>query len=80
MTVHTQAIYEKGVLRPVQPLGLDEGARVEITVETEIILGRQPYEILSAIAALPLEVVRVETAGREHDQFLYGMPAAGEQP
>jgi predicted DNA-binding antitoxin AbrB/MazE fold protein len=78
MTVHTEAIYEHGVLRPIQPLELDEGTRVEITVVTAVPASRQPYEILSAIAALPLEVVREERAGREHDRFLYGTPAAGE--
>jgi len=30
-----------------------------------------PYEIMVAIASLPLEVERVETAGLEHDKFLY---------
>ena len=80
MTVFTQAIYEKGVLRPVQPLSLKEGVCVEITVETDVIAGQGPYDILSAIAALPLEVTREETAGREHDQFLYGTPALEEQP
>ncbi len=78
MTYHIEAIYEQGVLRPVRPLGLDEGARVEITVTTAVPAGKQPYEILSAIAALPLEVVREERAGREHDRFLYGTPDAGE--
>jgi predicted DNA-binding antitoxin AbrB/MazE fold protein len=79
MTVHTQAIYEQGVLRPVQPLGLDEGACVEVTVEINAASGKQPYEILSAIAALPLEVNREETAGREHNRFLYGTASGGEQ-
>jgi predicted DNA-binding antitoxin AbrB/MazE fold protein len=78
MTVHTEAIYEQGVLRPIQPLQLDEGTRVEITVVTATPAGKQPYDILSAIAALPLEVVREECAGREHDRFLYGTSDAGE--
>ncbi len=78
MTVHTEAIYEQGVLRPLQPLELDEGTRVEITVVPFAPAGKQPYEILSAIAALPLEVVREERAGREHDRCLYGTPDAEE--
>ncbi len=80
MTVYTQAIYEKGVLRPVMPLSLNEGACVEITVETEVIATKRPYDILTAIAALPLEVTREETAGREHDQFLYGTSTLEGQP
>jgi predicted DNA-binding antitoxin AbrB/MazE fold protein len=32
MTQTVQAVYQGGVLRPVQPLALDEGETVEITV------------------------------------------------
>ena len=32
MTLTVQAVYEGGVLRPVQPLALNEGETVEITV------------------------------------------------
>ncbi len=72
MTMHIEAIYEKGVLKPVVPLLLDEGARVEITLQqAEAPTKPTPYEIMSAIASLPLEVERVEAAGREHDKFLY---------
>jgi len=80
MTIHTEAIYEQGVLKPIQPLELAEGARVEITVVALTPAQRTPYEILSAIAALPLEVPREECAGREHDRFLYGSQDAEEQP
>lgn len=72
MTMHIEAIYEKGVLKPVVPLALVEGARVELTLQqAEPPTKPTPYEILSAIASLPLEVDRVETAGLEHDKFLY---------
>jgi predicted DNA-binding antitoxin AbrB/MazE fold protein len=29
-----KAIYEHGVLRPLEPLGLPENARVDVTIET----------------------------------------------
>ncbi len=34
MTMHIEAIYERGVLRPVIPLDLTEGERVELTLVT----------------------------------------------
>ncbi len=68
-----EAVYERGVFRPIVPLKLDDGTRVEITLKEEISeTGRTAYQILSDIANLPLEVERLETAGREHDNFLYG--------
>lgn len=79
MTVQIEAIYEQGVLKPLIPLTLDEGARVEIILITPDQLLGTPYEILSSIAALPLEVEREERAGREHDQFLYNGLDSGEQ-
>lgn len=79
MTTSMEAVYEQGVLRPLKPLEWAEGTRVELTVVRAMVTAvvtampaRQPYEILSAIAALPLEVTREERAGREHDRFLYG--------
>jgi predicted DNA-binding antitoxin AbrB/MazE fold protein len=77
MTTQLAAVYEQGVLRPLQPLDWAEGTRVELTVVSST-PARTPYEILSAIAALPLEVAREECAGREHDRFLYGSQAAEE--
>ena len=79
MTTQLAAVYEQGVLRPLQPLDWAEGTRVEITVVSAT-PARTPYEILAAIAALPLEVTREECAGREHDRFLYGAQATEEQP
>ena len=68
-----EAIYEKGVFKPIVPLSLSEGTRVEITLqEMPSETRRTPFQILSEIANLPLEVERQETAGREHDHFLYG--------
>lgn len=79
MITQLEAIYEQGVLRPLQPLDLVEGVKVEIILVPPASERRTPYEILSAIAALPLEVDREETAGREHDRFLYGAQNDEEQ-
>jgi predicted DNA-binding antitoxin AbrB/MazE fold protein len=78
MTTQLEAIYEQGVLRPLQPLDLDEGVKVEIIL-VSLQEKRTPYEILSAIAAMPLEGDREESAGREHDRFLYGGQNGEEQ-
>ena len=72
------AVYEHGMLRPLAPLGLAEGAQVEIVVINPPL--QTPFETLSAIAALPLEVERQETAAREHDHYLYGATENGPQP
>lgn len=34
MTTTIEVIYERGLLRPLQPLALAEGAKVEITLRT----------------------------------------------
>lgn len=74
MTLQIEAVYEQGMLRPLQPLRLAEGTQVALTLVAPP-AQRAPYEILAAIAALPLEVEREERAGREHDRFLYGAGA-----
>jgi len=80
MTTQLEAVYEQGLLRPLKPLDLAEGVKVEIILLTPDTARRTPYEILSAIAALPLEVTREEQAGRDHDRFLYGRQDTEEQP
>ena len=57
MTKEIEAIYEQGMIRPLQPLELPEGARLDLIVITH----EQPEtngkaaKILAEIAALPLE-------------------------
>jgi predicted DNA-binding antitoxin AbrB/MazE fold protein len=73
MTKEIEAIYERGVIRPVKPLELPEGSRLEVIVITH----EKPREngnaasILTEIAALPLEGVSDTFSGREHDSVLY---------
>ena len=38
MTMHIEAIYEHGVLRPIIPLDLPEGERVELTLTTSSVV------------------------------------------
>jgi len=78
MKTTLEAIYEQGVLRLLQPLPLAEGSRVEVTISaTEFpIENKTPAEILSTIAAMPLEAGGEEFSGREHDKILYGEKGA----
>ena len=57
MMKEIEAIYEQGIIRPLQPLELAEGTRLElivITHEQPKTNGNAP-EIVAEIAALPLE-------------------------
>jgi len=73
MTVEIEAVYEKGIIRPLAPLELPEGSRLDVIVITH----EQPKtnnnaaEILAEIAAHPLEGSSEGFAGREHDSILY---------
>lgn len=52
MNLTVEAIYEDGVLKPIQPLALVEGTHVSlvITTPTESQSGQSPAKILAAIA------------------------------
>jgi predicted DNA-binding antitoxin AbrB/MazE fold protein len=83
MTATAAAIYENGVLRPLSPLPLAEGARVEVTV-TELASSPQVADVhslsdsLREIAALPMESDQGPFSGQDHDRVLYGGPARKE--
>ncbi|MEP6669177.1 MAG: antitoxin family protein [Chthoniobacter sp.] len=82
MTTTAAAIYENGVLRPLSPLPLAEGARVEVTV-TDSAPAPQPsvaraIERMREIAALPMESEQDGFSGKDHDSVLY--PKTGKMP
>lgn len=66
------AIFENGIIRPLQPVDLDNGEEVEV-----ILLKKgepSPVEastILSDIADLPLEGDSDAFSGADHDDILY---------
>lgn len=88
MTTIIDAVYEAGVFRPLKPIvELPEGEQVRLTVDAEA----KPFfnrtemteeeiqtrlEIIQQIAALAVPQGRMETASRDHDQFLYGPEGA----
>lgn len=73
MTKEIEAVYEQGLIRPLQPLDLPEGSRLDVIVITH----DQPQttskaaEMIAEIAALPLEGSTDTFSGREHDSILY---------
>lgn len=68
MIKEIEAIYERGIIRPLQPLELPEGARLDLIVIThEQGKKRDVAKILAEIAALPLEGSSDIVAGREHE-------------
>jgi predicted DNA-binding antitoxin AbrB/MazE fold protein len=72
MATSIEAVYEGGVLRPVQPLELPEGTHVEVLVIARARPGsKTPAELIAEIAALPLEGKTDPFSGEDHDAVLY---------
>lgn len=72
MAITTEAIYEQGILRPVQPIPLAEGEQVEVIIVSEQEPGKEsPSEVLAQIAAMPIEGNQQPFSGRDHDSLLY---------
>lgn len=80
MTVALAAVYEQGVLRPLQPIELTEGTLVEIILLASPLSPDHPSPaaLLAEIAALPDEGLTDPFSGRDHDQVLYGEREAGQ--
>ena len=74
MMKEIEAIYERGVLRPVEPLELPEGSRLDVILVSREKAGQNgaaAANILAEIAALPLEGGSDAFSGRDHDSLLY---------
>ena len=77
-TIRVEAIYENGVFRPLQPVTLPEGSRVEVVYEVEA----PPHDpkrlarALEEIAAMPSEGPDDGFSGADHDEVLY--PKTGD--
>jgi predicted DNA-binding antitoxin AbrB/MazE fold protein len=74
MSTSFEAIYEKGVFRPIQHVDLADGTRVEVIVISRESPPRKrtPAEVLAEIAAMDVESDAEGFSGRDHDQVLYG--------
>ena len=74
MTKEIEAIYEGGVLRPLEQLDLPEGSRLEVILirrDKSSENNRTAASILAEIAALPLKGSSDPFSGADHDSVLY---------
>ncbi|MCA1628304.1 MAG: antitoxin family protein [Acidobacteria bacterium] len=72
MTKEIEAVYEQGVFRPLEPLGLPEGARLRIILVSRYEeSARRAADRLAEIATLPLEGATDDFSGKDHDSILY---------
>jgi predicted DNA-binding antitoxin AbrB/MazE fold protein len=78
MAFTIEAVYEDGVLKPAEPLPLEEHAKVSVTVEP--VLPPIWEQIIALTAdAPPEEIAKVPPDGAaELDHYLYGAPMTGE--
>jgi predicted DNA-binding antitoxin AbrB/MazE fold protein len=83
MSQSIPAIFDAGVFRPLEPVQLAEGTRVEVQVPTPAPqaelspeeLARQQSAIeamLAEVESLPIEEPDDGFSGRDHDKLLYG--------
>jgi predicted DNA-binding antitoxin AbrB/MazE fold protein len=88
MAFDVDAIFDHGMLRPLEPIALPDGARVHLHVETSppapdapaqsaketLRQSRQDSvaEFQRLMADLPLEGATDEFTGADHDRVLYG--------
>lgn len=63
MSLIVEAVYEDGVLKPLQPISLPDGTHVSIVItpHTAATTSKSPAEILAKVAALPTEEMDAET-------------------
>ena len=84
-----EVIYENGILRPVRPLDLAEGTRLEVEVVSIAEPASDQTEVdeaeylaflgeLEKIANLPLESMPQPFTAADHDAILY--PKQGKMP
>ena len=73
VTKEIEAIYEHGIIRPLQPLELPEGSKLDLVVITheQAQSNGKAAEVIAQIAALPLEGSDDAFSGRDHDSVLY---------
>jgi len=82
MVTRFKAIYEGGLLRPIEPYDLEEGATYELVQSGQAEAtddfspcdsnSKSPAELLAEIAALPMQGKGPIFSGWEHDRILYG--------
>jgi predicted DNA-binding antitoxin AbrB/MazE fold protein len=74
MTITVEAIYEKGVLKPKQPLTLSEGAQVRLTISS----ADEDHDPLEEVIGICDDGPPISLAER-HDEFIYGLKSRSER-
>jgi predicted DNA-binding antitoxin AbrB/MazE fold protein len=78
MAITVEAVYENGVLKPVQSLPFKEHERVSLTVETAQLPIWEQIIALTADAP-PEELAKLPVDGAsQHDHYIYGTPKRPE--
>lgn len=74
MSQTISAVYENGTLILDEPLAVSNGVKVEVIVISpkEKRSEKTSAEILTELAALPIEGKTDKFSGRDHDKILYG--------
>lgn len=75
MTITVEAVYESGQLRFKEPVVLAEGTAVRVTISPV----DEDYDPLDEVIGICNEGPDISLAAR-HDELLYGIPPAKEQP
>ncbi len=72
-----EAIYEKGVFRPIEKIELPEGERVKITVEVAV-KSKPEKDPAETIADMAIDM-GVSDFALNIDHYLYGLPKQSEK-
>ena len=65
------AVYENGLIRPLEEVVLKEGEEVSVIIGNNDVSAEKARDILASIAALPLENPGDRFSGADHDTVLY---------
>lgn len=77
MVITIRAVYKDGAIHPLEPLALEDGASIDVTIEATgaDVPTLDPLtiaQLMAEIAALPLEGDETPFSGEGHDEILYG--------
>ena len=74
MTHAIQAVYEKGLLKPLEKLSLHEGEMIKMILLKKRMTSSSSavYKAINNIAEMPIEGDSKAFSGRDHDSLLYG--------
>jgi len=72
-----EAIYEKGVFRPIEKIELTEGERVKITVEV-VVKSKNEKDPAETIPDMAIDI-GISDFALNIDHYLYGLPKQSEK-